>query len=68
MITLYIVVVAIGLIASIVFFARDAGKDKAENKVMEDTLDDIMLAKQARDALDASPAVRKRVREKFTRK
>ena len=68
MITLYLLLFTVSIGASIVWFARDAGKDKAENKVMEDTLDDIMLAKQARDALDASPAVRKRLREKYTRK
>jgi hypothetical protein len=43
------------------------GAIEKENEVMEEILDDVHLAKQARDNLN-NPSVAKRVRDKYTRK
>ena len=64
------VVAGLAILALVGFFiaVKKSGKDAAENEVMKETLDDVYLAKKARDALAARPDAAKRVRRKYTRK
>lgn len=59
--------VIVALLA-VMFYARKAGKDAVENKSKGETLDDVYLAKKARESVDRGTAAARRVRKKYERK
>ena len=60
-------VTAIGGFLALMFGARKAGRDAAENEAKEEVIENIDKTDRAKRRL-SDPARRKRLRDKFTRK
>lgn len=68
MITLAIVAFTVCLVVALFAYARKSGKQAVENEVMKETLDDIHTANLARDRLVGDSAMRRKLRDRNTKK
>lgn len=68
---LYVLIAAVIALCGVLLYVfragKTQGKTQVENKVMEETLDDISTVKNARDLLARNKSMRDKLRGKYTR-